>query len=211
VARRRKRRPARAIRKKRQDLLGYLIGVGCFLLLAALAAGIYQITRTHITVDEHYCPETGPVNVTAVLVDRTDRLSSVQQASVRKHLEDLRTSIPTHGLLEVYSVGPTDERLLTAEFRLCNPGRGKEVSEWIDNPARAERRWKEFFAGPLQDVFDRMVNSGEAARSPIMESIQSVALSAFAGQALQDTPKRLIIVFGHVAAHGRAFALSRPD
>jgi hypothetical protein len=167
-------------------------------VLAILIAGgviYYRTISTSQSIDkETFCPTRGPNEILVVLIDRTDDLTTIQREALRRHLEDFREEIPRNGLLEIYSVGPVGKNLIRPEFKLCNPGHGQAINELIESPGRAERRWKLSFQGPLDRVLGDMLAPGEADSSPIMESIQSIAISSFAGQALSRISKRLIIV-----------------
>lgn len=187
-------RPRRRDRKKSGDRLGVLIIAGVALVVLAGGGVAVFLSQARVTLDESFCPADGPTAVTAVLIDRTDVLNPVQQAHVREELLAVSDEVPTRGLFAIYSVGSTEEGLLQPEFWLCNPGRGDELSELTGNPRLAEQRWKEFFGGPLQQVFDSMLDGGAAQASPILESIQSVALTAFSQAGVADKPKRLVIV-----------------
>ncbi|MFC1488835.1 hypothetical protein ACFL6B_03205 [Thermodesulfobacteriota bacterium] len=157
--------------------------------------GYFFLKGKLVEIDKNtFCPKKNPADITAVLIDRTDRLNAVQQASIRVRLNDLREEIPVGGSLELYSVGPIDKELLRPEFKMCNPGRGDEVNPLIGNQRIVERRWKEGFYKPLQRVFDNMLAPGTAAKSPIMESIQSIAVSTFSRRKLKNVEKRLVLV-----------------
>ncbi len=186
--------PRRRDRKKRSDLLGTIIMVGCAVVVIAIGGAYFWYESQRTELDEAFCPTNGPVSVTAVLIDRTDTLNRVQQEDVRKRLNGLRDSVPIQGLLAIYSVDSTEEGLLKPEFRLCNPGHGEELSKWVANPRLAQMRWEELFGHPLQEVFDSMVEGGSADSSPILESIQSVALSVFVSEKVKNVHKELIIV-----------------
>ena len=150
------------------------------------------------------CPQSGPSSITVVLIDGTDTLSPVQQQSVRLELEELRANIPQYGLIEVYSIASTGEHLIAPEFRKCNPmGPSGEQSEWTGNKRYAAKQWSLLFAEPLQAVFNRMVPGGEASASPIMESIQSVALTAF-GKVTDTTIERSLIIVSDMLEHSEA-------
>ena len=192
-------RPARRRDRDKQDQRRWtIVGIGllCFVVLAIGGVFVVQImlTDSKPKLDADYCPQSGTTQVTAILIDRTDLLNPQQQERIRQELEVIREEVPVGGAIDVYSIGPTDEELLTPEFRLCNPGRGEDVNAIEELPKFVERRWRETFAEPLQRVFDAMAKGGESANSPIMESIQSVALTAFSGSKRKEAAKKLVIV-----------------
>lgn len=179
---------------RRKTIVG--VGLLCFvaLVIGGVLAARMVLTGSKPKLDADYCPESGPTQVIAILIDRTDLLNPSQQQRIRQELEVIREGVPVGGAIDVYSIGLTDEELLTPEFRLCNPGRGEDVNALVGLPKFAEKRWRETFAEPLQKLFDEMVNGGESANSPIMESIQSVALTAFSGSKRKEAAKKLVIV-----------------
>lgn len=140
------------------------------------------------------CRSTGPVAVTAVLIDRTDALNPVQREATRQALESVKNAVKTGGLLQLYSVGPTDESVREPIIELCNPGRGEEVSALDDNPRFVESRWRDGFEQPLQEIFRDIVETEGASRSPIMESIQSVSVTAFGPDDRRAVPRRLVLI-----------------
>jgi hypothetical protein len=135
-------------------------------------------------------------SVTAILIDRTDPFSLTQQTAIRDHLNDVRDHTSRYGLLEIYSVEPTQEKLLKPLFSMCNPGRGEGMSQWTGNPHLMEERWQAIFATPLQHLFDTILENETAQISPIMESIQSIVVTRLGSQELasKKIPRRLIII-----------------
>ena len=79
---------------------------------------------------------------------------------------------------------------------MCNPGRGEDISQWTGNPHMVEERWKAMFSGPLQHLFESVLGGGTAAKSPIMEDIQSVTVTRLGTRELIDKkiPRKLIVV-----------------
>jgi hypothetical protein len=141
------------------------------------------------------CPKKGPQALTVILVDRTDPLTAVQQQALRQRLHGIKDDMARYEGLTVYSVGPVDHELLRPEIpRLCNPGRGTDIHPAIGNPRLVERTWQERFSAPLDRLFDELLKPHKARTSPIMESIQSVAVTAFQGRQISKISRRLVIV-----------------
>jgi len=182
-------------RKRRKDTIGYLLIVIVLIVVVIVAFGHHSLKDKHPKVDkETFCPDKIIAEITAVLIDRTDRFNVVQQASIRRRLDELREEIPVGGALAIYSVSPTEKELLRPEFKMCNPGRGDKVNPLIGNPRIVERRWKKGFDEPLQRVFNDMLAPGAAEESPIMESIQSIAVSTFSGPRFKNLARQLVLV-----------------
>ena len=79
---------------------------------------------------------------------------------------------------------------------MCSPGRGENVSDWTGNKHLVEERWKTSFDAPLQNLFNEALSAKEADVSPIMESIQSIAVTDVGAQKFKSKsiPRRLIVV-----------------
>lgn len=182
-------------RKKRDDRLGKLLLAIAVGAAASIGYFYWQAIQAHVPLDDQtLCPTSGAESITAVLIDRTDAFNPVQQAEIRKRLEDIKRDVPKHGAIEVYVVAPVVKAVLSPEIKVCNPGNPEDVSKWTDNQRMAERLWRSRFADKLDQVFASAVSSAETSSSPIMESIQSLAITAFSDRDAQLREKRLIIV-----------------
>lgn len=189
------RKSARASRKRRDDLLGLVI-LGSVFIVFAIGYGMYsKAKKAQVPLDSvTLCPLDGPSGVTVLLIDRTDPLGPVQTADLRQHLLRIRDGLPLYEGIEIYSIGPVVNEVLSEEGpMLCNSGRAEDVDSLTANPRLTEKRWKERFAEPLQKVFDKLLEAGHDERSPIMESIQSVSVTAFGSLSPKAKHRRLII------------------
>jgi hypothetical protein len=188
-------RKKKSKKEKKQDWLGAGLLIAVIVVLIGVGFLYWHQTKARIEIDkESLCPKAGPKEVCAVIIDQTDEFSTIQRAVLRQHLKAVKEEIPRYGLLELYGVGPVQNELLKPTFKLCNPGRGQEIDPLTGNPVIVERRWREEFSSKLENVFDVVLTPAHAQLSPIMESIQSVAISAFGDPSLSQTAKRLVIV-----------------
>lgn len=187
----------RSVRKKHkraQDRLGIALIVLVTLAVAGGGTGYFYLQQTRVALEETtLCPKDGAHTLTVVLVDRTDPLTTIQQAALRQRLEEIKDGIAQYGALQIYSVEPIGETLLRPVVDLCNPGRGADIDPAIGNPRLVEQLWRERFATPVEALLDDLVKADEADSSPIMESIQSIAVSTLRSKAVEEIPKRLII------------------
>ena len=176
-------------------MVGTIIIIAGLFVTASLIYAYVHVNATTRTIDEQtLCPLDGPDGLTVVMIDRTDPLSVIQQKDLERHLAQLKTSLPKRTAVEVYSIGAEQKELLTPEgSRLCNPGRSTDFSGISGNPRLAEKRWSERFSQPLDALFRRMVQSGNFPRSPIMEAIQSVGITAFGQLPERSSYRRLVI------------------
>lgn len=191
-----KRNVKRHERKRRHDLIGSFIIVACFLVAIALIFVYVRTNATERKIDEQtLCPVDGADGLTVVLIDRTDPLSAIQREDLMRHLDQLKAALPIRTAIEVYSIGADQGDLLKPEgHRLCNAGRATDVDALTGNPRLTEKRWRERFSRPLDDLFERMTQSATSPRSPIMEAIQSVAVTAFGRLPERASYRRLVIV-----------------
>lgn len=186
---------SRKQREQRQNWWGYII-LGISLLAVVTFFVFFTISSSHHkALDETtLCPTDGPESITVVIIDRSESLTPVQQELLRKHLMEVKESVPRFGSLEVYTVGYAEKALLKPEIKLCNPGRGQDVSEWTANPNRVEKKWRTQFSETLDDIFSRLVIVTSEQSSPIMETIQSIAATSLTGPRQSNLPVKLVIV-----------------
>ena len=208
-------------RERRKNVLGVLMIVGVIAVIGLLGIVRFSLQGTRPALDlTTGCPEGGATSLTVLLVDRTDPLAPIQQAALLQHLRSLRQQIERYGALEVYSVGSTAEAPLqahsvavdgrsTPHHRFCNPGLVTEPG-LTENKRLSERRYKTLFEDPLERIFSEVLERKTEDVSPIMESIQSVAVTAFLDPRLENAEKKLVIVSdllqhtpGHSQYNGR--------
>jgi hypothetical protein len=67
------------------------------------------------------------------------------------------------------------------------------VTEVDGNPQKLEKQHREMFIEPMSQTFDRLMVASAAERSPILESVQSVALSEFQKGDLEGKDLRLVL------------------
>ena len=141
------------------------------------------------------CPVSGISGLTVLLVDTTDPLTAVQEADLRNHLEQVKDMLPKHSALDVYTVSQLNDGLLKPlGARVCNPGDGRDVSVLTSNPRLIKEKWDQRFSQPLEALFTKMLATPSADESPIFESIQSIAVTAFGSLPDSTTTRKLIVV-----------------
>ena len=77
---------------------------------------------------------------------------------------------------------------------LCNPGDGRGLSEFDANPKLALKRWKEKFHAPLDRALGDGFQTQDAKSSPILATLQGIALERYTGARADQVKKRLIVV-----------------
>jgi hypothetical protein len=167
-----------------------------------LAAGIVlfvgwetyvQLSGRRALLDD-LCPAQGEDSLTVVLVDLTDPLSVAQKQDLTNQLERIRNGVPKYGRITLYKVAATDKDLLRPVLDLCNPGDGSDVSEGTGNPKAVHERWEKKFSAPLDRAFEQLTHESGADRSPIFQSVQSVALTKLQRPEAAGKPKKLVLV-----------------
>jgi len=187
------RRRSRIPGDLRKQVLGATLMVLAFALLAA-GVYVYATAARAPTLDHaSLCPTDGPGSVTVVLLDSTDDIPDIAKHEIRTTLLDMAEALPTYGLLDVRLLDPgvPGGRGI---FSRCNPGDGSGLSEYTANPRLAKKRWLEGFRQPLEEALGVGFRPAPGKTSPIMETVQRIAVDRFSGRAAEYIPKSLILV-----------------
>jgi hypothetical protein len=187
------RRRSRNPTELRKHLLGGALTV---LALGVLAAGayVYATVARPPTLDRAtLCPVNGPHAVTVVLLDSTDEIPDIAKREIRTTLVDMAETLPTYELLEIRLLDPTlpGGRVI---FSKCNPGDGSDLSEYTANPRLAKQRWMDGFRGPLDQALEAGFRPAPGKTSPIMATIQRIAVERFTGRNVENVAKSLVII-----------------
>lgn len=172
-------------------------GIALAALSAAALGGlayVYAVSPGPVARDPAtLCGPGQPPSVTAVLLDVSDPLPQAARKEVTTYLADLVDALPVEGLLDVRTLDPavTGGREVA---RMCNPGDGTGASALTGNPALMRDRWRRRFQGPVDDALARGLAGSDAASSPIMATIQGIALDLFTGERARASRKSLVIV-----------------
>lgn len=165
------------------------------IVLAILAGGVWFLKARNdmLSLDEQLCPP-NPTSYVAVLVDVTDPMSLPQRQDLRNKLEDLKADIAKSGKISIFKVDAAGEKLLAPILEVCNPGDATDVSEMSGDPKAVQKLWDEKFEKPLDQAFQQVVVASGSDKSPIVQSIQSIALTELKGRKVEDKPRRLIVI-----------------
>ncbi len=199
--------PVRTRRRRNRsgELHKHLVGgVLATLAIGVLAAGAYvyaTAARPPVLDSASLCPINGPRSITVALLDSTDDIPDIAKREVRTALTDLAETLPPYGLLEI--------RLLDADavggrtvFAKCNPGDGSNLSEYTSNPRLAKKRWMDDFREPLDQALETGFRPLPGKVSPIMETVQRIAVDRFTGRAAEQVPKRLLLISDMIEHEG---------
>jgi hypothetical protein len=200
---------ARRRRRSRTNGDGWKIGgtaflaLICFGLLGAYALSYRAASDRPVLAQDSLCPTDGPRAATVVVLDASDDLPEITRQEVQSFLTDLSEELEPYSLLELRLLDPevNGGRIV---FSKCNPGDGSNLSELVANPALAHRKWLEQFREPLEQALKGSLAPAPSQTSPIMETVQRVAVDRFTGRAASSIPKRLIVIsdmLEHTAAY----------
>ena len=187
------RRRNRAPGDLRKHLLGGALTV---LALGVLAAGAYvyaTVARPPALDQSSLCPVDGPRAMTVVLLDSTDEIPDIAKREVKTALVDLAQAMPAYELLEIRLLDPSLPGGRSI-FAKCNPGDGSGLSEYTANPRLAKERWLDGFRQPLDQALDSGFRPAPGKVSPIMETIQRIAVDRFTGRDAETIPKSLVLI-----------------
>lgn len=164
-------------------------------LVVVLGIGLvyFSVKSQQRPLDETTLCPPDPESLTVLLVDVTDPMNLAQRQDFLNQLERLRNSIPRYGKLSIVKVDAASSRLLTPVIERCNPGTAADLDDYTGNPKALQDKWETGFRDPLDEAFAQLSAASGAPRSPILESVQSVALTEFQKAQAQDKPRRLIV------------------
>jgi hypothetical protein len=162
-------------------------------LIGAAAYLRYQAADRPTLAAGTLCPAEGERAITVVLLDASDDLPAIARRQLQGSLAELAAAIPEYGRLELRVLSPAAQGGETV-FDKCNPGDGSNLSELVANPALARRRWAEGFKGPLDAALAAGLSPSPSDTSPIMETIQAIAVDRFSSNKAEEIPKKLVII-----------------
>lgn len=189
------RRSAAKKRRKNKNILNGVILLSLSLGTIVAVTLFYQhLINTRVEVDpETLCPVVGPTEIVAVLVDSTDPFSGVQKDFLVKYLDEFEVQLKKGALIQIYSAADFSESSFEPVANLCNPGDGKDISEWSGNPQKVRKLWESSFRQPLTEALMSTIEVSESDTSPLMSMIKAVSYKAFPAT-VSTVPKKMFIV-----------------
>lgn len=182
--------------RRRQDLAGVILLTLAGTVAVSIGLATYFLWPAALDPVTN-CPKDGPSSLTLVLLDLTDPLTPAQRQALHNHFERIRDRIvPVHGSLELFAVEDMGGKLLSPKLIRCKPERSPDVpgAEVTRNERRLEKKWHEQYQVPFDKALNETADVASAARSPILEAIQSVALTSLLTPTHRDMPRLLIVV-----------------
>jgi len=172
-------------KKKCKDFLGaLLLLLSAAVVVSGLIAFLYFKNR-----------DIAAKQFAVVLLDVTDNLSMQEKQAVVNNFEDIVLQSPSNTSFQVFRVQDIAGSLLAPVGAAFNQIQGNaEANPLISNPHQQRRQWLESFKAPLMRALEMAMSSDSADQSPIMESVQSVALTTLLTPEAKGAPRRLILV-----------------
>jgi len=184
-------------RRKSLQSVAYLwIGILLIIGVAGVSISLFLLKPEKIEKDPlTLCPvKNGPSAFTSIVIDRTDSFGSISKADVEVELQDILDSTKEYEEISLFVVEPVEKSPLRSIISVCNPGTPDKADPWTQNPELVAKNWKTKFLTPLGDLLNRLLVEEEAPLSPIMESIQSVSITALGGSQKSSLPRRIILI-----------------
>jgi hypothetical protein len=140
------------------------------------------------------CPASGPIGHYVLLVDKTDPLTFTQNEAFTVILRELvEKRIPEGYLLSVFVLGEDFKETAKPLIERCNPGNGRDKSEFTENVRQLNKQYQEGFLEPLLEQSNALVATQPAKYSPIFEMMQLVAINGFRSHDVKGE-RRLVVL-----------------
>ena len=197
------RSPRRSSNRDKNKVSGWIYGtIGAAIIVGIVSASVYlSLTKTE-TDRATGCPKDRYESVTVVLIDLTDPINPIQAAALRNTLLQIRNEVPKFGRLEIYPLAPTTTSTIEPLFRGCSPGSGRdEDSYFYGNQDLADRLWRKQFADKVDAVVVEIQKIPPQDNSPLLEGIQSVAVTAFGSPFGGHAPNKRLVIISDMIHH----------
>lgn len=184
-------------RRKKQES-NYVLWGGLILLILTIAAGLiayFMFSQQKEQIDKTtLCPKSGATAHTVLLIDKTDPLNFTQKQAFQVLMNNMMSEKIQQGeLVSVFALGEDFKENDKPLLEICNPGDGRDKSEWTANLKRLKTQYEDRFLTPILTVGNELIDVQAAKQSPIMEQIQMVSINGFQKHNIQGQ-KRLIMV-----------------
>lgn len=195
MAKRPSRKPSRADARRQAETRNGLMKIaGGFAVVALVAVIWFQVSSSRRDLNpDTLCPAE-PESITVLIVDVTDPMNMPQRQDFQNQLAALRNSIPRYGQLIVAKVDATGDKLISPVIVKCNPGTAADENESTGDPKAVQRKHDTEFVAPLDAAFSSISQASGADQSPILESVQSVALTELLTPTAADKPRKIVLV-----------------
>lgn len=190
---RRQSRPRRGNAGRRDIALGLTLSALGISIIAALLFAWWYVTSNSETLGADNCPKSGPKAVHAILIDRSDPVTPLQQQQVLQDIHQRIKNAKENERFDLFVAEGDGVNLLTPTIRLCKPRQKAEANALYQNPDQIGHAFEERFLRLLDAELRKLLEPSSRTNSPILESIKAVAVASFGGLEA-EIPKRLLIV-----------------
>jgi len=179
----------RSERIRRKNAMGT---AGLIVVTLLILSGVWFATG-HTTLRADNCEPSGPTGISVIAIDATDVLNEVQRLALRNELTDIVERFSVNEGVQVWRIAPAEDAVPKAAGPLiCKPDR--TANPWRQNTKQVERRYVERFQRPIYEEIDEFIKAGSEPKSPIMESIQAIAIRTFDLPEYQNVHNRTLVL-----------------
>jgi hypothetical protein len=181
-------------RNEESGISGTAIGIllMAFVVIVFAGAFYYYITH-HKEVDSIGCPKKEEIPERwVVIVDTTSKFEGNQAKALENFVTQITSVAPKYSRIKIYDLS---ENVISGEAlaSVCSPGDPANIDKWTEGQRKAKQRFDNDFKGKIDQVIAKISKTGGSSSSPIMESIQSVALLEF-GDINWNGTRRLFVI-----------------
>jgi hypothetical protein len=187
-------------RAKARDLdrkgLVMLLAAGVLAVLVAVAG---VLVSRHPPVDRQFCPLTGSLPASVmVIADATDPFTESQASELSQTIAEARDDLPQFGKLTLLLVDPNRPYEPAEQVSLCSPLRARDANPINHNPERVAQRWDEAFGAPVTAAIATLTHVPASRTSPLLEAVTAASWRPDWSPA---TPHRKLIIISDLLAH----------
>jgi|GEM_PF-1391554 len=174
----------------------FLVVLVVFLLIIFFAKNYLSKQSELDNIDkETFCNIDKIEQLTIFVIDTSDKLTPIQQTSLNEKLWNYVKNINRNNhQIQVFSVDKINEKILEPIIKICNPGDEKEVNSWTGNKKITRLNFETKFKEKIDKIFTDLLNKEASDKSPIMESVQSVAVSQLIKNENNETKFKIILI-----------------
>lgn len=175
---------------------GSVIGLILMAIVAGILATVFiYYQKNNVDVDKEGCPLDSSLmkQKWVVMIDTTSPFIDNQPQALKNLAKQLTAAAPKYTRINVYQL---TDNVLTNQDKLatvCSPGDPSNVDKWVENQKIAQMNFEENFKNKIDEVIKTVSSTRGASASPIMESLQAIALIEF-GDVSWNGKNKLILV-----------------
>ena len=191
-------------RRTSRDSGKKLIGILLIFAVTGVLIGLGVLRPDPETRDELGCLiDQSPPTLLSVLIDSTDTINerTARQAQIEIKKEIL--ALQDNSRVELYQISP-DGGHISALFKGCKPPTGKNADALTQNAQLMKSKFEEY-ASVFDQALHSLLKQSPADQSPIIESIQSVAIE----MSSVDSESKRIVVISDLIQHSKRLSFYR--